>query len=261
MTLIDTHCHLTYEPLRTRLDEVIADAAAAGVRRMITIGTSPDDAVEARAIAHRYPAVYFSVGVHPLHSHEVTNDQLPRVAEFAADPRCVAFGEMGLDYHYDKPPRPRQHEVFQAQLEIIRYSEIAKPVIIHCRKAVDDTLAMLLAGGPAMNRVVFHCFTELPGEARKVLDAGAWISFTGIVTYKNAQEVRDSAMLVPLDRIMVETDSPFLTPEPHRKVRTNEPQYVAATAKFLAELRGVSENEMARITTENARRFFGLDGS
>lgn len=257
--IVDTHCHLTYQPLCDRLESVIADAAAAGVKRLITIGTSPDDAERARAIAHRHPEVYFSVGVHPLHSHEVADHQLPRVAEIASDPRCVAFGEMGLDYHYDQPPRPRQQEVFQAQLQIIRCSRIAKPVIIHCRKAVDDTLAMLHAGDLPMSRFVFHCFTEPPGEARKVIDAGCRLSFTGIVTYKNAQEVRESAMRVPLDRIMVETDSPFLTPEPHRKVRTNEPKYAAATVKFLADLRGVSEEEMARITTENARRFFGVD--
>lgn len=256
--MIDTHCHLTFPELYGPLEHVLAGAAAAGVDQMITIGTTPADAERCRAIAEAHESVYFAAGIHPHYSPNVESSELPRLAELAAHPRCVAFGEMGVDYHYDDPPRRQQHEVFNAQLEVVRYSEINKPIVIHCRKAVDDTLAIINASGIPGNRFVFHCFTEAPDECRKVVDLGAMISFTGIVTYKNAPEVRESAKLVPEDRIMVETDAPYLSPEPHRKVRPNEPKFVVETARFLAELRGVSFERFAEITDANARRFFGI---
>ena len=184
--------------------------------------------------------------------------ELPRLAELASHPRCVAFGEMGVDYHYDHPPPRQQHEIFNAQLEVVRYSEINKPIVIHCRKAVDDTIAIINASGIPGGRFVFHCFTETVAECRKVLDLGAMISFTGIATYNNAPEVRASAKLVPDDRIMVETDAPYLSPEPHRKVRPNEPKFVVETAKYLADLRGVSYGKFAEITDANASRFYGI---
>ena len=254
--MIDTHCHLTFPELHGRLDEVISAAAADGVDRMITIGTTPADAQRARAVAETYPGVYFAAGVHPHYGPQVQMHELPGIAELATHPKCVAFGEMGVDYHYDEPPRKQQHELFAAQLEMIRYSELTKPIIIHCRKAVDDTIAIIKSSALPGNRFVFHCFTEPPPEARKVLDLGAMVSVTGIVTYKNAPEVRESAKLVPLDRLMVETDSPFLTPEPHRRVKPNEPRYVVATARFLAELRGVEFERFVRQLDANATRFF-----
>ena len=256
--MIDTHCHLTYPELHSRLDEVLSGAAAAGVDRMITIGTTPGDGDNARAIAEAHPNVFFAVGVHPHYGEKVAAHELPRVAELAAHPRCVAFGEMGLDYHYDEPPRKVQHDLLNAQLELVRYSEIQKPIIVHCRKAVDDTLAIFRSSGIPGGRFVFHCFTEPPGDVRKVLDFGAMVSFTGIVTYKNAPEVRESAKLVPADRIMVETDSPYLAPEPHRKARPNEPKYVVATARFLAHFRGVDFEVFTRRCDANAERFFQL---
>ena len=256
--MIDTHCHLTFPELHDRWPQVLDDAAAVGVDRVITIGTTPDDAERCRAIAEADPRVYFAAGIHPHYSPNVPLSDLPRLAELAAHPRCVAFGEMGVDYHYADPPPRQQHEIFSAQLEVVRYSEIPKPVVIHCRKAVDDTIAIINGSGIAGHRFVFHCFTEPPDECRKVLDLGAMISFTGIVTYKNAPEVRASALLVPDDRIMVETDAPYLPPEPHRKVRPNEPKLVAATARFLADLRGVSYEQFERLTDANARRFYGV---
>lgn len=256
--MIDTHCHLTFPELVGRVDEVLAGAAAEGVDRVITVGTTPADARRAQAIAERHPSVYFTAGVHPHYGPEVAMGELPGIAELAAHEKCVAFGEMGVDYHYDDPPRKQQHEMFAAQLEMVRYSGSPKPIIIHCRKAVDDTLAIIQASGLPGHRFVFHCFTEPPHEVRKVLDLGAMVSFTGIVTYKNAPEVRESARIVPPDRIMVETDAPFLTPEPHRRVKPNEPRYVAATARFLAELRGVRFEDFVRQTDWNAERFFAL---
>ena len=254
--MIDTHCHLTFPELFGRLDEVLAAAAGAGVERMITIGTTLADARIAREIAESRASVYFAAGVHPHYGPNVAAHELPHIAELAAHPRCVAFGEMGLDYHYDDPPRKAQHEMFAAQLEVVRYSELPRPIIVHCRKAVDDTLAIIRGSGLPGERFVFHCFTEPSEQVRKVLDVGAMVSFTGIVTYKNAPEVRESAKLVPADRIMVETDAPYLTPEPHRKIRPNEPRYITATARFLAELRDVEHERFTGQIDANARRFF-----
>ncbi|MBI1369949.1 MAG: YchF/TatD family DNA exonuclease [Planctomycetes bacterium] len=254
--MIDTHCHLTFPELHTRLDEVLAGAASAGVDRMITIATTPADAVNAQAIAEAHPQVHFACGVHPHYAINVALNELPPLIARAGHDKCVAFGEMGIDYHYPDPPPAVQHEMFQAQLELIRYSEMTKPIILHCRKAVDDTIGHINASGLDPRRFVFHCCTEHPAEVRKILDLGSMISFTGVVTYKNAPEVRESALLVPDGRIMIETDAPYLTPEPHRKIRPNEPKFVPATAAFLADLRGMSLDDFIQLTDANARRFF-----
>ena len=256
--MFDTHCHLTFPQLYDRLDEVIEGARGEGVDRLITVGTTPDDLETARAIAASRDHVWFTAGVHPHYAEACGDERLAPLAEAAADGRCAAFGEMGLDYHYDEPTPDCQRALFEAQLELVRRSPLDKPVIIHCRKAVDEVLSMLAGSGVGAGRCVFHCFTEPAEACRKVLDAGAMISFTGIVTYKNAPEVRASAKLVPADRIMVETDAPYLTPEPHRKVRPNEPRYVAATARFLAELRGVDAETFIARCDANAERFFAL---
>jgi len=256
--MIDTHCHLTFPQLIDRVDEVVADAKAAGVGRMITIGTTPADARNARRIAEQHDTVWFAAGVHPHYATEVTEDDLADLPELLGHPRCVAFGEMGVDYHYDDPPRDMQHRLFRAQLTMADRAWPDGPIVIHCRKAVDDTLAIIRESGIAGDRFVFHCFTEPSEDCEKVLDLGAAISFTGIVTYKNAPEVRQSAKLVPDDRIMVETDAPYLSPEPHRKVRPNEPKFVPATAAYLAELRGMSTADFERLTDANAERIYGV---
>ncbi len=256
--MIDTHCHLTFPELHSRLTDVLRGAADAGVDRMITVGTTPDDALRAATIAVNHPNVYFAVGIHPHYGPKVPPEDRTRIVEIARHPRCVAVGEMGVDYHYDDPPRAEQHQIFATQLDLVRFYGIDKPIIIHCRKAVDDTLRIIRDSGLGFDRFVFHCVTEPPAEARKIIDAGAMLSFTGIVTYKNAAEVQESAKLVPLDRIMVETDAPFLAPEPHRKVRPNEPKFVVHTARFLAELRGMSFEAFNELTDANAKRFFGI---
>ena len=256
--MIDTHCHLSFPQLRQQLDAVIGRAREAGVDRLITVGTKPDDSAIARDIAAAHDGVYFTAGVHPHYAAEIATDQLVGMAELARHPRCVALGEMGLDYHYPDPPPEDQRDLFEAQLVGAALFETALPVVIHCRKAVDDTLAILRASGMALNRFVFHCFTETAADARKVLDAGCMISFTGIVTYANAPEVRESAKVVPAERIMVETDSPYLSPEPHRKVRPNEPRMAVAVAKFLAELRGVAAADFIAQCDANAERFYHI---
>lgn len=256
--MFDTHCHLTFPQLYQRLDAVIDAAAEAGVERMITVGTTPDDVQTAREIAAARDNVWFTAGIHPHYGDDCGDERLAPLAEAAADGRCAAFGEMGLDYHYNEPTPDCQRALFEAQLELVRRSPLDKPVIIHCRKAVDDVLSIIAASGVPGERFVFHCFTEPADDCRKVLDAGAMVSFTGIVTYKNAPEVRESATIVPAERIMIETDAPYLTPEPHRKVKPNEPRYVADTARYLAELRGVEAGTFIARCDANAERFFAV---
>ena len=258
--MIDTHCHLTFPQLHERLDAVLDGAREAGVDRMICVGTTPADADHARSLAETHDAVWFTAGVHPHYADRVEPDQLDELHNLAAHPRCAAVGEMGLDYHYDDPPPRRQHRLLEAQLEAIVDRGIGLPIVIHCRKAVDDTLAMLRGSGLPGERFVFHCFTEPPADARRVLDFGARISFTGIVTYKNAPEVRESADLVPDERIMVETDAPYLSPEPHRKVRPNEPKLVPATARYLAERRKQTFDDFVARCDANADHFYHLHG-
>lgn len=258
--MFDTHCHLTFPEFAGRTGQILADAAQAGVRGAITIATTSPDCLRAAALAHAHPNLWHSAGIHPLHSDEPID--WSQVKSASASPKCVAWGELGLDNHYDHPPRSVQDKVLTEQLEFIQGVEASRPssrpLIIHCRDAFDELLSVFRSTPLDPSRFVFHCFTGTPDDARKVLDFGAWISFTGVVTFHNAGEVAEAARLVPADRIMVETDSPFLTPEPVRKVRPNEPKYVVHIARRIAELRGVDSVDFERQLDENAQRFFGI---
>lgn len=257
--MIDTHCHLTFDDFAGRVDQVLADAKAAGVRGAITISTTSANCGESLSLAQSHSEVWFSAGVHPLYSDKPVIWEDVRAA--AGHPKCVAWGELGLDNHYDRPPRPVQDRVLADQLQLIQSCHeqgLIKPIVIHCREAYDELLAILREAPFDRSRYVFHCFTGTPDEARKILDFGAWLSFTGIVTFHNARGVVEAAKLVPADRIMVETDAPFLTPEPVRKLRPNEPKHVVHVAKFIANLRGVDEIEFERQLDANAERFFGI---
>jgi TatD DNase family protein len=183
---------------------------------------------------------------------------LLQLEDLAADARNVGIGEIGLDYHYDFSPRDAQRRVFGEQLDLAR--RLGKNVVIHTREAFEDTLAIIAASGIEGRRIVFHSFTENAAAARRALDLGATISFSGIVTFARSDELRQAALLVPAERMLVETDSPYLSPEPVRKMKTNEPANVLHVAAFLARLRGVAAEELASVTTENARKFFGLRG-
>ncbi|MCI0362311.1 MAG: TatD family hydrolase [Phycisphaerales bacterium] len=260
--MLDTHCHLTSKEFTGRVPEVLADAAAAGVHGVITIATTSSDCLAARQLAQSHPNVWFSAGIHPLHSDEPIN--WADVQSAAAHPKCVAWGELGLDHHYDRPPRALQNKILAEELAFIeathrRDPSLIKPIIVHCRDAFDDLISIFADfRGFDPTRFVFHCFTGTPDDARKVLDFGAWISFTGIVTFENAREVAEAAKLVPADRIMVETDSPFLSPEPVRKIRPNEPKHVIHTARRLAHLRGVDPMALEHQLDANAQRFFNI---
>lgn len=253
--LIDSHCHLTYEPLATMLEGVLARAAAAGVSNCITIGTHLADVRAAIELASRHPHVFASAGIHPHEAGKAPDAWEVELRKLGAEPRVVAVGEMGLDYHYDFAPREVQRRVFERQLSIA--IELKRPVVIHCREAHADVLGVL-AAFPQMSRVVFHCFTGTIAEAREILDRGWWISLTGVVTFKNAGELADVARMLPGDRFMVETDSPYLSPEPVRSTRPNEPAHVVHVARRIAELRGERFEDLAARTRANTIRFFGL---
>lgn len=250
--MIDSHCHLTYDALSSQLAGVLERAAGAGVARMITIGTSVADARKAIALCRAHANVRCAVGIHPHHAGEAADGDLAALAELEREPEVLALGEMGLDYHYDFAPRDRQAKVFTAQLELARRT--GRPIVIHCREATDDCLGIL--AGFAEVPAVFHCFTGSANEARRILDRGYLLGFTGVVTYKRSDELREVAGFVPADRFLVETDAPYLSPEPMRKQRTNEPSLVMHTARAVAAARQVDLAEVDRLTTENVRRFF-----
>ncbi len=263
--MIDTHCHLTYKPLCDRLEDVLAGAAAAGVDRMITVGTSPDDARRAAALAQQRSQVFATIGLHPHYAADWRDQAAVQAAmrDLAKLPRVVALGEMGLDWHYPDQPREDQRRVLDWQLEIaaelISTPDFRGPIIIHNRKATDDILAALRRSGIPGPRFVFHCFTGSPAEVDAILDFGAVVGFTGIVTFAGAADVAEASDRVPLDRLLVETDSPYLTPEPHRKVRPNEPKYVPHVARFLAHRRGMPEAGFIAAVDANACRMFHMD--
>ena len=253
--MIDTHCHLTDPRLNLQLADVLARCEAAGVRRMITIGTDLEDARRAIALCRAHSNVRCAVGVHPNHCADVEPAQLLALRELQADEAVVALGEMGLDYHHNFSPRERQFEVFRFQLQLA--AEFKRPVVIHCREAIDDCLGMMKEFPDV--RAVFHCFTDGAAEARQVLDAGYWLGFTGALTFKKSDNVREAAALTPLDRLLIETDAPYLTPEPMRKHKTNEPALVVHVARVLANVKKLSVEEIDELTSENASRFFGWD--
>ena len=256
MQLIDTHCHLTFGQLVDDVDAVIKRSIAAGVTGWITVGTDPGHNQKAIELARKYDNMYATVGVHPHDAKDVTGQAIRQLHALAQNKKVVAIGETGLDFHYDHSPRDKQAEVFTSHLELAQ--ELALPVIIHSRESFDKTMEILHQSGPDLKKVVFHCFSGLPEQARIVLDAGYFISFTGVVTFKNAESIRQAAEIVPLDRLMLETDCPYMSPEPMRKQRINEPALMVHTAKFLAELKQMSLDDFAAAVTTTSKAFFNL---
>ena len=252
--MIDTHCHLTYEPLASDLAGVLRRAGEAGVSGLITIGTGVEDSRRGLALAREHDNVACTVGVHPGHAHEADADLAAALAELVNDPRVVAVGECGLDYFHSTEHVGRQRAVFVEQLRLAQ--RVGKPVVIHSREAVDDTLAIL--GDFPDVRCVFHCFTGTADEAGRILDRGYWIGFTGPVTYRKNDALREVARGVPDDKLLVETDAPYLSPEPVRSKRPCEPAYVMHVAARVAEVRGVSLEELDELTTANCRALFGF---
>ncbi len=252
--LIDSHCHLDYLERDQDLDAVVARAGRAGVGVMVTICTKLTEFDKVRAIAERYPQVYCTVGVHPHEAAQEGQRDPARLIALADHPRVIGIGETGLDYFYEHSPRGPQRESFRGHLRAAL--ETGLPVIVHTRDADEETVALLReahAEGPLTG--VIHCFTAGPALARAALDMGLYISVSGIVTFGKAEDLRQTLREVPLERLLVETDSPYLAPVPKRG-KPNEPAFVVHTAAALAELKGVSPEDLARITSENAYRLF-----
>ncbi len=252
----DTHAHLDFPEFRDDVGAVLTRAAEAGVTRVVSIGTGIESSRRAVALAEKWPQVWAVAGVHPNHVPDEHPDFLPVLQEIAQQPRVVAIGETGLDYFRlaqdDSAGRAAQATAFRAQLDLA--VDLKLPVIIHERAAWDDTLA-ILRDYTGRVRAVFHCFGKSPDHAREVLALGHLVSFTGIVTFKNAPDAQASAAAVPLDSFMVETDCPFLAPVPHRGKRC-EPAFVRHIAEHIAALRGITLEELSAATEANAEKFF-----
>ncbi len=257
MKLIDTHCHLAHGRLSGKADEALDHARQAGVIAVICAAADMPETKNALSLAHRHNDVFCTAGIHPHEAKSAPHGYIENLRQAAHDVSNVAIGEIGLDYHYDFSPRPDQQRVFAEQLELAK--ELGKPVVIHTREAFDDTMAIIRSSGVDGDRIVFHSCTDGPAAVRQALDIGATISFSGIATFRSATDVQQSAAITPDDRIMIETDSPYLSPEPVRKMKTNEPANVAHVATFLAALRKTPPNAFAELTTANAIRFFGLN--
>ena len=257
--VIDTHCHLTFPEYEGRVDQVLADARAVGVVGAITIATTTTDAVRALALAQAHEHLWSSAGVHPLYAEKPAD--WAQMRSVGLDRKCVAWGELGLDRHHTQPPFQTQLTVLEAQLaeiESLERAGMTKPIILHCRDAFSDLIPILKSSCLSSNRFVFHCFTAGPAEMRALLDFGAMVSFTGVLTYKNAKATQEAACLSPIDRVLVETDSPFLAPEPHRLTRPNAPRLVTHIADKLASLRGITPEAMRAQLALNCTAFFGI---
>ena len=257
--IVDSHCHLDDPAFDKDRDEVLDRARQAGVDLLLTIGTGdgPPDLEPAIRLADRYEEVYATVGVHPHDARKAAPETFDHLERLAGQPKVIAIGEIGLDYHYEHSPRDTQRDVFTRQMEIAR--QLRKPIIIHTRDAWDETIELLETHwrGTGLGGIM-HCFSGNAIQARRALDMGILIAFGGILTFSRAEELRDTASRLPLDRLLVETDAPYLTPAPFRKIRRNEPCYVVETARKLAELKHLAFEEIAEATTVNFRRLFHL---
>jgi len=254
MFLVDSHCHLDgldYEKLHQDVSDVLAKAAARDVKFMLAVATTLPGYTSMRQLIGNRPNVAFSCGVHPLNQDEAWD--FADLRRLAADPRVVAMGETGLDYHYQQETKAQQQASFREHIRIGR--DLNKPVIVHTRAAREDTLSILKEEQAETCGGVLHCFTEDRETAEKLLDMGFYISFSGIVTFRNAESIREAARYVPLDRMLVETDSPYLAPVPYRG-KENQPAWTRDVAEYMAVLKGVSIEEMAEVTTQNFSTLF-----
>lgn len=259
MQLIDTHCHLTHEYDTKTPEILVQEAKAAGVITLITIGTELENLKKVAEISDRFPEVYHTVGVHPHEAGTLEQGYLEALRTAAAHPKCRAIGEIGLDFHYDHSPKSVQIARFKEQLELA--ASLDMPVVIHCREAEDEMVRCLKGYVSAMKPDsipgVIHCFSGSQQFGHECLDLGFYISLSGIITFKKADDLRLATLSYPIERLLVETDSPYLAPVPFRGKKC-EPSMVVHTAKKLAEIKKVSESEIARITTENAKKVFKI---
>src|SRR5215470_970792 len=258
MELIDSHSHIDFPQFDEDRDAMLERAREAGIQTLLAIGTGPGPQKLDAAIpyAEKYEWIYTSVGIHPHEAKEVTPAHLDELARLARHPKVIAWGEIGLDYFYDHSPRDLQAKVFSAEMELARAAKL--PIIIHCRDAWDDCLAQIEREWESSGLGgILHCFTGTLGHAERALDMGFLISFAGNATYPKAHNLREVAKALPIRNILIETDAPYLPPQPYRGKR-NEPAYVAEVAKTLAAVRDLAPEEIAAVTAENFRRLFHI---
>ncbi|MSQ60536.1 MAG: TatD family deoxyribonuclease [Betaproteobacteria bacterium] len=249
---VDSHCHLNFPELQSELAGVLDRMARNQVSHALCVATSLEKCPEVLALARTYTNLYASVGVHP--SEQECEEPTPgRLAQLSQSPKVVAIGETGLDYHWNKGDNEWQRERFRVHIRAARSA--SKPLIVHTREAAGDTISIMREEGAGEAGGVMHCFTETLETAQRAMDLGFYISISGIVTFKNAAQVREVASAVPLDRLLIETDSPYLAPVPHRG-KTNEPSFVRHVAEEIARLRNITVHEVAAVTTENFQRLF-----
>ncbi|MBU8855576.1 hydrolase TatD [Priestia megaterium] len=254
--LFDTHVHLNAEQYEDDLQEVINRALEKGVQNMVVVGFDEPTIKKAIQIAETYDFIYASVGWHPVDAIDMTDEHLAWIEELAQHPKVVALGEMGLDYHWDKSPKEIQKDVFRRQIRLAR--KVNLPIIIHNRDATEDVVTILKEEHVEEVGGIMHCFTGSIEVAKQCMDMNMYISFGGPVTFKNAKKPKEVATELPLDKLLIETDCPYLTPHPFRGKR-NEPGYVSYVAEQIAELKGITYEELADITTANAKKLFGIN--
>lgn len=256
--LIDTHCHYNYDAFEPDRAEAIERARAAGVAYSVVIGYNMAANEWAVRLADEYPALYAAVGLHPNDGAEATPEGYERLERLLEHPKVVALGEIGLDFHWNVLPPERQRAVFVEQLRLARRLDL--PIVIHTRESDQEVVRVLEEeGGPW--RGILHCFGGDPDVGQRALALGLHLGLGGVLTFKNARQLQETALTLPLDRIVLETDSPYLTPMPHRgKIKRNEPAFLPFVARHLAALRGMAEEEIAAITTRNAAALLGLPG-
>ncbi|SEQ09938.1 TatD family hydrolase [Piscibacillus halophilus] len=253
--LFDTHVHLNADQFMEDRDEVIQRALDTGVEHMVVVGFDRKTIPLAIEIAEQYDFIYAAVGWHPVDAIDMTDEDLKWIEELCRHPKVVAIGEMGLDYHWDKSPHDVQKEVFRKQIQLAK--KVNMPIIIHNREATEDIVHILKEENAQECGGIMHCYNDVVDHAKECLDLGFYISLGGPVTFKNATDPKIVAEEVPLDRLLIETDCPFLAPHPNRGKR-NEPAYVKLVAEKIAELKGISLDEVARYTTENAKKVFSI---
>lgn len=254
--LFDTHTHLDARQFDADREGVIDRAREAGVELMVNIGCDRKSIPTTIALAERYPFIYAAVGWHPVDSIDMNPEDLEWIERLTSHPKVVAIGEIGLDYHWDTSPKDVQHRVFREQIRLAR--KVKKPIVIHNREAHEDVIRILQEEGASEVGGVMHCFSGSKESAKQCLDMNFYISFGGPITYKNARVPKEVLEMVPMDRLLIETDSPYLTPHPNRGKR-NESSYVALVAQAAAEIKGISVEELAQITTENGKICFGIE--
>jgi TatD DNase family protein len=256
MNLIDTHAHLTYPELENQIEDVLARSKSSGITGWITIGTDKEHIQKALALAERFENMWVGIGIHPHYANEATDADITFVEQSAQNPKVVAIGETGLDYHYDNVVPQNQKRLFRALLDIaVKHN---KPVIIHTRQAFDDSMAILAEYKDKLKGVVIHCYGGDMEQTKLILDRGYYVSFTGTVTFKKSDALREVAKSIPLDRLMIETDCPFISPEPVRRIQPNEPSLLLHTTKLLASLHNLDLDAFAEKTTAISKAFFSL---